>query len=136
MQKDPSTAYALSMLGLCGIHGVHRFYLDMIPTGVVWLLTGGLCCVGTCVDWCIMGDLVMQANARAPQQNLIVTQPVYVQQPQYISPMQNQVMVVGYQQPQMQPQMMVVSQPQTVQMTMAPMPMPMPMQMPQQPGNF
>ncbi|KAJ4456045.1 hypothetical protein PAPYR_8891 [Paratrimastix pyriformis] len=62
--KDTGTAYALAALGLCGFCGLHRFYLERIPSGVVWLLTGGLCGIGQCVDCCQMQDLVDEANIR------------------------------------------------------------------------
>ncbi len=49
-RKEPTTTLILALLGFFVIAGVHRFYLDRPGLGVLWLLTGGLCFVGTIVD--------------------------------------------------------------------------------------
>lgn len=49
-RKDPQAILLLSLLGLVVIAGVHRFVLDQIGMGILYLFTGGLCLVGTIVD--------------------------------------------------------------------------------------
>lgn len=49
-RKDPQNILLLSLLGLIVVAGVHRFVLDQVGMGILYLLTGGLCLVGTIVD--------------------------------------------------------------------------------------
>jgi TM2 domain-containing membrane protein YozV len=50
-----------------GVFGVHRFYLGRTGSGLLWLLTGGLCGVGQLVDLFLIPSLVDEANRRAGQ---------------------------------------------------------------------
>lgn len=36
--------------GLLGVAGIHRFIMGQIGMGILYLLTGGLCLVGTIID--------------------------------------------------------------------------------------
>ena len=46
--KDYTLGWIL--LTFLGIFGVHRFYLGKWITGLIWLLTGGLCLIGVLYD--------------------------------------------------------------------------------------
>lgn len=49
-RKDPQLILLLAVLGFIGIAGIHRFVLGQIGMGILYLLTGGLCFIGTIVD--------------------------------------------------------------------------------------
>jgi len=57
-------AYLLWLFSGCGALGFHRFYLGKIPTGVLWMLTGGLGMVGSIYDFFTLPGQVREANLR------------------------------------------------------------------------
>ena len=48
--KSKSTSIILAALGFFMCGGIHRFYLGKPISGLLYLFTGGLCCVGTIID--------------------------------------------------------------------------------------
>ena len=63
-RKDPQTILLLSLLGLVGISGIHRFVIGHIGRGILYFFTGGLCLIGTIVDAINHKDLAMEYNAK------------------------------------------------------------------------
>jgi len=57
-------AYILWLLSGCGALGFHRFYLGKIPTGLLWMFTGGLGMVGSVYDFFTLPGQVREANIR------------------------------------------------------------------------
>lgn len=54
--KDYTVSWVL--LTFLGIFGIHRFYLGKWITGLIWLLTGGLCLFGLLYDlWTLNGQV-------------------------------------------------------------------------------
>lgn len=49
-RKKKIVALILCLLGLFGVAGIHRMYVGKAGSGVIYLLTGGLCLVGTIID--------------------------------------------------------------------------------------
>ena len=49
-RKDPQTILLVTLVGFLGIAGVQRFLTDQIGMGILYLLTGGICMIGTIVD--------------------------------------------------------------------------------------
>ena len=48
--SDKTKLVALLLCIFLGTIGVHRFYVGKIGTGIVWLLTGGVFCIGWIID--------------------------------------------------------------------------------------
>ena len=57
-------AYLLWFLSGCGALGFHRFYLGKIPTGILWMCTGGLFAIGSIYDLFTLPGQVLEANMR------------------------------------------------------------------------
>jgi len=57
-------AYLLWLLSGFGALGFHRFYLGKIPTGLLWMFTGGLGMFGSIVDFFTLPGQVREANIR------------------------------------------------------------------------
>jgi hypothetical protein len=57
-------AYLLWLISGFGALGFHRFYLGKIPTGILWMFTGGLGMFGSIYDFITLPGQVRQANIR------------------------------------------------------------------------
>ena len=57
-------AYLLWLLSGFGALGFHRFYLGKIPTGVLWMFTGGFFAIGAIYDFFTLAGQVREANIR------------------------------------------------------------------------
>ena len=57
-------AYLLWLFSGCGALGFHRFYLGKIPTGILWMCTGGLGMFGAIYDFFTLPSQVREANIR------------------------------------------------------------------------
>ena len=57
-------AYLLWLLSGFGALGFHRFYLGKIPTGLLWMFTGGLGMFGSIYDFFTLPGQVRDANFR------------------------------------------------------------------------
>ncbi len=49
-RRDPQMMLILTLLGFAGIAGVHRMMQGELGLGIVYLLTAGLCFIGTIID--------------------------------------------------------------------------------------
>ena len=65
MYYSTVVAYALWALGGFGALGFHRFYMRKVPTGLLWMFTGGLGYVGAIYDFFTLSGQVHEANMRA-----------------------------------------------------------------------
>ena len=62
MVYSTAVAYLLWFIGGFGTLGIHRFYLGKFGTGVLFLLTGGLCWLGSIYDFFTLGSQVRERN--------------------------------------------------------------------------
>ena len=69
-RKAPDTVLLTCLLGLVVVAGVHRFLLGQVGMGILWLLTGGLCLVGTIVDAVNYKNLALDYNQQAAFETL------------------------------------------------------------------
>jgi len=58
--KDYTLGWIL--LTFLGIFGVHRFYLGKWITGLIWMLTGGLCLLGVLYDLWTLNEQIDEVN--------------------------------------------------------------------------
>lgn len=57
-------AYLLWLFSGFGMLGFHRFYLGKIPTGLLWMFTGGMGMIGAIYDFFTLPGQVREANIR------------------------------------------------------------------------
>ncbi len=57
------TGYILWFGWVIGLCGIHRFYAGKWLTGLLWLLTGGLCLIGQFIDLFLMDSIIDEGNA-------------------------------------------------------------------------
>jgi TM2 domain-containing membrane protein YozV len=48
--SDKNRTAALLLCLFLGVLGIHRFYVGKVGTGILWLLTGGVCGIGALID--------------------------------------------------------------------------------------
>jgi TM2 domain-containing membrane protein YozV len=71
MYYNTAVAYILWALGGFGVLGLHRFYLRKIPTGILWVCTGGLFTLGAAYDFFTLPRQVREANNEAGYRDAI-----------------------------------------------------------------
>lgn len=69
-RKDPTNILIFAIIGFLGIAGVHRFVLGQIGMGILYLLTGGLCFIGTIVDLVNHKNLAFEYNTKVANEVL------------------------------------------------------------------
>ena len=63
-RKDPQMILLLALVGFVAIAGVHRFVIDEIGMGLLYLFTAGLCFIGTIIDVVNYKDVAFRYNRR------------------------------------------------------------------------
>lgn len=68
-RKDPQVILICCLVGLIGPAGIHRFLINQVGMGVLYLLTIGLCWIGTIVDAINYRKLTWEYNKKAALQS-------------------------------------------------------------------
>ncbi|KEO73952.1 TM2 domain-containing protein [Anditalea andensis] len=69
-RKDSQMILILTLIGFFGFAGLHRFILGQIGLGILYLLTAGLCFIGTIVDLVNYKSLAYEYNVRIAHETL------------------------------------------------------------------
>ena len=63
-RKEPVTVLLLTLLGFFCIAGVQRFYVEQIGLGLIYLLTAGICFIGTIIDLITFRRIAFEYNQK------------------------------------------------------------------------
>lgn len=69
-RKEPQVILLTALIGFLGISGIHRFLINQIGMGILYLFTGGLCLIGTIVDLVNHKTLALEYNQKMAYQIL------------------------------------------------------------------
>lgn len=67
-RKDSQTILFTALLGFVLAAGIHRFLLNQIGMGILYLFTGGLCGIGTIIDLINHKTLTLEYNKLAAEE--------------------------------------------------------------------
>ncbi len=69
-RKDAQMILILTLLGFFGFAGLHRFILGQIGLGILYILTIGLCFIGTIVDLVNYKSLAYEYNIKVAHETI------------------------------------------------------------------
>ena len=67
-RRDTQLILLTALAGFIGIAGIHRFLTDNIGLGILYLLTGGICFIGTIVDLINHRQIALDYNMKVANQ--------------------------------------------------------------------
>lgn len=71
-RKDPQIILLVTLVGFLGIAGIQRFLTDQIGLGILYLLTGGICMIGTIIDLVNYKKIAFDYNQKQAAQILMM----------------------------------------------------------------
>lgn len=71
-RRDPLLILVLTLIGFVGFAGLQRFFTDQILMGILYLLTAGLCFIGTIVDLVNYQKLALEYNINVAKEAAIM----------------------------------------------------------------
>ncbi|MEZ4950749.1 MAG: TM2 domain-containing protein [Saprospiraceae bacterium] len=70
-RQDEKIILIMACIGFLGVSGIHRFMVRQPLMGVIYLLTGGLCLIGTIIDIIKYKSLTLEYNHKAMKDTVI-----------------------------------------------------------------
>ncbi len=67
-RRDPQTILLLTLVGFLGVSGIQRFITDQVGLGILYLLTGGICLIGTIIDLVNYKKIAFEYNQKQANQ--------------------------------------------------------------------
>ncbi len=67
-RKDPQIILLVTLVGFLGLAGIQRFLTDQIGLGILYLLTGGICMIGTIIDLVNYRKIAFEYNQQQANQ--------------------------------------------------------------------
>jgi len=71
-RKDPQTILLVTLVGFLGLAGIQRFLTDQIGLGILYLLTCGICFIGTIIDLVNYKRIAFDYNQKQAAQILMM----------------------------------------------------------------
>lgn len=71
-RKEPMLILVTALLGFVAFAGIHRFLLNQIGMGILYLFTAGLCFIGTIVDLVNYQKLAFEYNQKVANEVLVM----------------------------------------------------------------
>ena len=63
-RRDPVLLLIFALIGLFGVAGIHRFFVGHVGMGILYILTMGLCFIGTIVDMINYKNFAFEYNRK------------------------------------------------------------------------
>lgn len=76
-RRDPQTILLVTLIGFLGFAGIQRFMTDQIGLGILYLLTAGICFIGTIIDLVNHKKLALDYNQMQAQQVATLVRTTY-----------------------------------------------------------
>jgi TM2 domain-containing membrane protein YozV len=71
-RRDPQTILLVTLVGFLGIAGIQRFLTDQLGLGILYLLTCGICLIGTIIDLVNYKKIAFEYNQKQAAQIVIM----------------------------------------------------------------
>jgi TM2 domain-containing membrane protein YozV len=71
-RREPMLILVTALIGFVGFAGIHRFLMNQMGMGILYLFTAGLCFIGTIVDLVNYQKLAFEYNQKVANEVLVM----------------------------------------------------------------